>query len=357
MAIFQKGKNWYIDYYHKGRRRRKKIGTSKKLAETVLNDVQVKIVKKEFLGIVEEKKILFEDFMETYKEYSKANKALNSYNRDLISLNSLKPVFGQSYLFEIASQMIEEYKARRLKDKVKPATINREVSCLRHIFNKAIEWDVVNRNPAKGVKLLKEPPGRIRYLDVEEIERLLKAIDSIPRGAGKYLKPIVIIAINTGLRKQEILKLKWKNIDFNERKITVHRTKTNDIRVMPMNESIYQELKKVPQHSESDYVFCNKQGIPYGNVRKSFESALSIAKIKDFRFHDLRHTFASHLVMNGSDIRTVQQLMGHKEIKMTMRYSHLSKAHLQDAVGKLDILWTLFGHQRDSSHLSAAVTH
>ncbi len=187
------------------------------------------------------------------------------------------------------------------------------------------------------MKLLKEPPGRIRYLDMEEIERLLKATDSLPRGAGRYLR--------------------WKNINFNERKIRVHCTKTNDIRTMPMNETIYQELKKVPQHIESDYVFCNNKGVPYGNVRKSFESALSLAKVKDFRFHHLRHTFASHLVMNGSDIRTVHQLMGHKEIKMTMRYSHLSKAHLQDAVGKLDILWTLFGHQNDSGQLAASISH
>jgi len=357
MAIYQKGKNWYIDYYFKGRRKRKKVGPSKKLAETVLGDVQVKIAKREYLGILEEKKILFEDFIETYKEYSKANKARNSYERDLTSLNSLKPVFGSLFLFEITPQAVEEYKAKRLQEGVTPATINREVSCLKHIFNKAIEWGVVSKNPVKGVRLLKEPPGRIRYLEVDEVERLLTAIDSIPKGAGRYLKPIVIIALNTGLRKQEILKLKWKNINFNERKITVERTKTNDIRTIPMNETIYQELRKMPRHIESEYVFCNKQGVPYGNVRKSFESALEAAKIKDFRFHDLRHTFASHLVMNGSDIRTVQQLMGHKEIKMTMRYSHLSKAHLQDAVGKLDNLWTLFGHQRDLSNSETLVSH
>jgi site-specific recombinase XerD len=360
MAIYQKGKHWYIDYYHKGHRRRKKVGTSKKLAETVLSDVQVKIVKEEYLGILEEKKVLFKEFSEIYKEYSKTNKARNSYARDLTSLNSLQPIFESRYLFEVIPQMVEEYKTKRLNDGVTPATINRGVSCLRHMFNKAVEWGFVRKNPVKWVKLLKEPPGRIRYLEVEEIERLLNAIDLIPRGAGKYLRPIVIIALNTGLRKQEILKMKWKNIDFNERKITVNCTKTNEIRILPMNESVYQELKKVPQHIDSEYVFCNKKGVPYGNVRKSFESALELAKVKDFRFHDLRHmrhTFASHLVMNGCDIRTVQQLMGHKEIKMTMIYSHLSKAHLQDAVGKLDNLWTLFGHQKTLCNLASPVSY
>lgn len=356
MAIYQKGKNWYIDYYFKGRRKRKKIGTSKKLAETVLGDVRSKIAKGEYLGVFEEKKITFEDYAEIYLDFSKSNKSRNSYKRDQTSINRLKPFFSTNYLFEILPQMIEEYKMKRLKEEVTPATINREVSCLRHMFNKAVEWAFVIRNPVRGVKLLKEPPGRIRYLEVKEIEALLTALDSIPRKAGRYLKPIVVIALNTGLRKQEILKMKWKNVNFHDRKITIDRTKTNDIRTIPMNETIYQALKKVPRHIDSEYVFCNKHGIPYGNVRKSFESALTIAKIEDFRFHDLRHTFASHLVMNGCDIRTVQQLLGHKEIRMTMRYSHLSKAHLQDAVEKLGNSWTLFGHQETLKISSAVVS-
>jgi len=103
----------------------------------------------------------------------------------------------------------------------------------------------------------------------------------------------------------------------------------NEIRAVPINDALYRELERVNKHKESAYVFCDKTGAPYGNVRKSFESAVKNARITDFTFHDLRHTFASHLVMKGCDLRTVQQLMGHKDIKMTMRYAHLSKAHLQ----------------------------
>lgn len=347
MGIYKKGNNWYVDYYLKGRRKRKKIGPSKKLAEQVLKDIQVKVAKGEYLGVFEEEKILFSDFAQRYLAFSRTNKAFSSYKRDLVSSNSFLPVFGEKYLFEIIPHMIEEYKTKRLQEGVTPATINRELSCLRHLFNKAIEWDYLTRNPLQGVKLLKEPPGRIRYLRTEEIERLLNTIDSFSNDIKSYLKPIVLIALNTGLRKGEILKLKWKDVDLIKKKITVNITKTNEIRDVPLNESLCQELSKMTQNQESEYLFCNKRAEPFENVRNSFDRALKIAGIDDFRFHDLRHTFASYLVMSGCDIRTVQQLMGHKDIKMTMRYSHLSRSHLQEAVERLDSLWTLYGHQRD----------
>jgi site-specific recombinase XerD len=347
MGIFKKGNNWYVDYYLKGRRKRKKVGPSKKLAEQILKDIQVKTARGEYLGVFEEKKILFSDFFPRYLDFSRTNKAYSSFKRDIVSSNSFLPEFGDKYLFEIIPQMIEEYKTNRLRQGVTPATVNRELSCLRHLFNLAIEWGYLMKNPMQNVKLLKEPPGRTRYLRTEEIERLLNIIDSFPKDIRSYLRPIVLIALNTGLRKREILQLRWKDIYFEKRKITVSVTKTNEIRIVPMNETIYRELKEMSRNTDSDYLFCNKKGEPFGNVRKSFDRALKLAGIKDFRFHDLRHTFASHLVMNGCDIRTVQRLMGHKDIKMTMRYSHLSRSHLQDAVNKLDMSWTLYGHQRD----------
>ncbi len=348
MAVYKKGNSWYIDYYLKGERKRQKIGPSKKLALQVLEDVHVKIAKGEYLGVYEEKKIPFQEYAKEYLEYSKANKAVTSYKRDITSLTSLTAAFGTYYLFEIEPFMVEKYKAGRLQDGVEPASVNREIACLRHMCNKAVEWGYGKKNPVTGVKLLKEPPGRIRFLETSEIDNLLKAIDDLKRGCGRYLRPVVVLALNTGLRKNEILQLKWKDIDLKEKKITVKRTKNNEIRTVPINDTLYQELVKVVRHSEGEYIFCDKSGIPYGNVRKSFESALEVAKIEDLHFHDLRHTFASHLVMKGCDLRTVQQLMGHKDIKMTMRYSHLSKAHLQEAVSKLDSLWIPYGHHMDT---------
>jgi integrase len=338
MGIFQKGKNWYIDYYVKGRRKRKKIGPSKKLATQVLNDVQLKIAKGEYLGIFDEKKIPFEEYAKQYLDFSKANKAWSTYNRrDRFSIDNLLSFFKGKYLFEITAEMIEKYKARRL-EKVTPASVNRELACLKHMYTKAVEWGYVKSNPAKGIKRLKEPPGRLRYLKVEEVGELLRVCSD-------HIRPIVVTALNTGMRKSEILNLRWREADLKNRKITVINAKNNESRIIPINQTLYHELSVLSQSPKGEYVFSERNGRPFKDIKKGFYSALKKAGIKDFRFHDLRHTFGSHLVMQGVDLRTVQQVMGHKDIKMTMRYSHLSPEYVQKAVEKLDKLWTLFGHQ------------
>lgn len=349
MGIYKKGKNWYIDYYIKRRRKRKMVGPSKKLAEQVLNDVHTKIVREEYLGVYEEKKVYFDEHAQQYMAYCKANKASTTRRRDQFSIKKLTSAFKRRYLFEITPHMIEKYKAARLQ-KVAPATINRELACLKHMYTKAFEWGYVKTNPAKVVKLLKEPPGRLRYLKPDEVETLLKTC------AG-HIRPIVVTALNTGMRKSEILRLRWPEVDLKNRKIMVVNAKNNEVRVIPINQTLYQELSVLPRKPEGEYVFSNQQGRPIGDIKKGFSSALKRAGIADFHFHDLRHTFGSQMVMQGVDIRTVQQLMGHKEIKMTMRYSHLSPEHVQEAIERLDNLWTLYGHQAKTAKDSVCVTY
>jgi len=350
MGIFKKGKDWYIDYYVKGRRKRKKIGHSKKLALQVLNDVRLKIVKGEYLGIYEEKKITFKDYAKQYLDFSKANKALSTYKRhDRVNIAHLKSFFKEKHLFEITAQMIEKYKAMRL-EKVAPATVNRELASLKHMFTKAIEWGLVKTNPAKGVKRLKEPPGRLRYLKTEEIKKLLDA-------CADHVRSIVIAALNTGMRKSEILNLCWREVDLKNRKITVINAKNNETRVIPINKTLYEELLTLSQKLKGEYVFSNRNGDPFGDIKKGFSAALERAGIEDFRFHDLRHTFGSHLVMQGVNIKTVQQILGHKDIKMTMRYSHLSPEYVHKAMEKLDTAWTLYGHQDKNKEKSNSVSN
>jgi integrase len=349
MGVFKKGDNWYIDYYVKGQRKRKRIGRSKKLALQVLQDVQLKIAKNEYLGIHAEKKVLLKEYVKQYLAFSEANKTKSSYTRDTISTAHLVSFFKGKYLFEINSQMIEKYKIFRL-EKVGPASINRELACLKHMYTKAIEWGYIKENPAKNVKLLKEPPGRLRYLSPEEVERLLD-------NCMDHLRPIVLTAVNTGMRKREVLNLKWADVDLNNRKITVVNTKNNESRVIPINKTLYNDFLKLVKKVKSEYVFTDIDGKPYGDIKKSFASAVKNAKIENFRFHDLRHTFGSHLVMQGVGLRTVQQILGHKEIKMTMRYSHLSPEYVQKAVEKLDALWTLYGHQGKEREEEDIVTH
>ena len=338
MGIFLKGKNWYIDYYLEGRRKRKKIGTSKKDAALVLKDIHVKKARKEYLGIYEEKKILFDEYAKQYLDYSKANKSSATYERsERFSVKRLTSAFTGRYLYDITPVMIEKYKAARLKS-ITPASVNRELACLKYMYTKAMEWGYVKANPAKKVKLLKEPSGRLRYLQPDEVDALLKACAS-------HIRPIVVTALNTGMRKSEILNLQWREVDLGNRKITVTKTKNNEMRVIPINKTLYQELSSISIDPENEYVFPGMNGLPVGDIKTGFNSALKRAEIVDFRFHDLRHTFGSQMVMQGVHIRTLQQLMGHKTIKMTMRYSHLSPEHVQEAMSRLDNVWTLYGHQ------------
>ena len=175
----------------------------------------------------------------------------------------------------------------------------------------------------RGVRFLKEDNRRLRHLTSEEIEKLIE-------NCTEYLKPIVITAIHTGMRKGEILKLKWKNIDFEQQLISVTETKSGRPREIPMNNFLTETLKSVKFMGE--YVFCRSDGTRFQNIRKSFETAVEKANLKDCTFHTLRHTFASLLVMGGVDLTTVKELMGHKSIEMTLRYAHLAPDHKRFAV-------------------------
>lgn len=254
-------------------------------------------------------------------------------------------MFSGKHLSEITPQLIEHYKSARIKE-VSPATVNRELTCLKSMFNKAIAWNEFNDNPVRKVKMLKENNIRLRYLEKEEIKRLLDA-------CAPHLKPIVTVALYTGMRRGEIFGLKWQNIDFKNDVIYLLDTKNGERREVLFSETVKKALIAVPKHPESPYVFCYKNGKPYTSVKKSFHTALKKCGIISFRFHDLRHTYCSQLAMNGVDLKTIQELIGHKTIEMTMRYSHLSPSHKRRAINLLDRqTGTVMAPQADTGNTS-----
>jgi len=284
------------------------------------------VAENKFLDKKKEEKLKFEDFAQEFIEYyCKLNK--KSWERDAQSIRHLRAVFAGKYLYVITPLEIEKYKEKRIH-LVKPATINRELSCLKTLFNKAIEWGKLELNPMKKVKLWKENNQRVRYLEKEEIKRLLE-------NCPEYLKPIVLVALNTGMRQGEILNLQWPDIDFHQELIYINDSKSGEARKIPMNSTTLAALGQRKKGRGSSYVFSNKEGEPFRKVYKGFKAALRRAEISNFTFHDLRHTFASHLVMNGTDLKTVQELLGHKTFKMTLRYTHLSSDHKRNAVDNL----------------------
>ncbi|HXW68163.1 MAG TPA: site-specific integrase, partial [Dissulfurispiraceae bacterium] len=163
----------------------------------------------------------------------------------------------------------------------------------------------------------------LRYLSLEESRALVEACDP-------HLKPIVVTALNTGMRRGEIFRLKWEQVDLKHGFILLKsdETKNGERREIPINATLRTTLQGLTRRLDVPYVFFDPAtGKPYGEVKRSFKSALRRAKIQDFHFHDLRHTFASHLVMAGVDLTTVKELLGHKNITTTLRYAHLAPEH------------------------------
>jgi len=332
-GVYSKGENFYIDYYAHGRRKREMIGPSQKVAEVVLKKRKVEIAEGKFLDIKREARIKFNDFADQYLEaHSKQNR---SYYTDCKNMNVLKRFFGGKDMQDITALDVQRFKIQRASE-VSVATTNRALALIKSMFNRAVEWKKLTENPCTTVKLFKENNQRLRYLEQEDMKKLLD-------NSKGYLHAIVITALFTGMRKSEILGLKWKDCDFNRGLIRLTRTKNNETRTLPMSDKVKSALIAVQKHLESAYIFCKKNGKPFGNVRKSFDKLLKVCKIDGFRFHDLRHTYASQLVMNGVDLNTVRELLGHKSLQMTLRYAHLSPDHKRRAVDilsrRMDTIW------------------
>lgn len=319
-----KGETWYIDYFINGVRKREAVGTNKKLAEEVLAKRRIQIKEHQFLDIKKDYKTRIDEIADDFLKYSKNNK--KSYERDQISVNHLLKYLGTKRLSEITPNLIEQYRDYRLNEgNVKHSTVNREIACLKCIFNWAIKNQKATVNPMKQVRLFKEDNTRTRYLSKEEIEKLVEA-------STDRIKPIVIAALTTGMRRSELLNLKWYNVNREQNIILVKRTKSSKTREIPICSLLERTLKKCAEHSDGVYVFCNESRKPYKSITSLFQNIVKKSGIKDFHFHDLRHTAASYLVMLGIDLVTVKEILGHKTLNMTLRYSHLSPVHKREAI-------------------------
>jgi integrase len=206
------------------------------------------------------------------------------------------------------------------------STVNRYLAVLRAAYSLAVRSGKADKNPVKQVKMLKEENERCRCLTAEEEERLLKVMP-------EEWQPLFIIALNTGLRKSELLDLLWADVDFQRRLIQVRKSKSKKKRFVPMRPVVFDLLKSLPRMINNEYVFYGHlKGQRLKDVPKEWEIWLAEAGVKDFRWHDLRHTFASRLVSSGVPLYAVQVLLGHSSIKVTERYSHLEPDYLGQAI-------------------------
>ena len=334
-GIFLRGTIWWMSFTHDGQPYRKSTGTSDK--ETALKIYTVLNAKislgqwhPEMMETEQKKKYTFRELTEKYLNW--CNGRQRSYEVKRYVINILLKTYADYMLNDFGNQEIEQLQTDYLSKDYKPAYINKIVAILKHMFSKAYDWEMITEDTLRKIRKAKSVKGenkRLRYLSLDECQTLIDACDP-------HLKPIVITALNTGMRKGEILNLKWDNVDLRHGFILLDKTKNGERREIPINNTLKAVFQAITRRLDISHVFYdNATGKPYGDVKRSFNTACRRAGIKDFHFHDLRHTFASHLVMAGVDITTVKELLGHKTLTMTLRYTHLAPSHKVEAVKKL----------------------
>jgi integrase len=333
MGVFRRNGRWYIDFYIGNRRVREKVGTSKGEAKRALAIRQAQILQDRFGFRPRLSVPLFRDFSERYKEYARTNK--RGFRNEHYRIDQLVAIFGSRRLSELTTWDAEGFKTKMSKT-LKPASVNRLVGNMKHMLTMAVKWNLLSRNPFTGVKLLHVPDAPERILAWDEEIKLLDVCDRVNF---PLLRPLLILALNTGMRKGEILALQWIRVDLTRRIILVQNGKTDlSERRIPMNQMVFAVLTNLWSKRRGDFVFPSdrKREKNLQDFKKSYKKLILLAKIPPIRFHDLRHTFATRLLRSGVDLITVQKLLGHAKITTTARYTHALADAKIEAVTRLE---------------------
>jgi len=248
--------------------------------------------------------------------------------RDQMTTKLLLSFFGGYKISQIKTRLISEYRSVRSK-KVKPATLYQELALMRRMFNVAIkEWKWLRDNPVSRLSFsVGNGTARDKWLTLEAEERLLKYATN-----PAWLRNLLFVALHTGMRRGEILNLNWQDIDLKRSMITVVRSKNGEKRAIPMSNTLCSVISGIKLRNISGWLFP----ISESSLRQAFDKTVIKAGIEGFRFHDLRHSFATRLVQNGVDLYKVKELLGHKTISVTMRYAHHCPDSLRSSVAVLD---------------------
>ena len=338
----EKGKEsliWWMSFTVNGRHYRRSTETNnEKLARKILAKVQTQIVEGKWFDIDQYKQKTLQEMTERYEKEYMVHRKYHSLKREKSIVKHLHTYFGESCTLEEIEHSIGGYEQFRKSKGMSPATIVKELGLLRTMFNiarKQWRWKVAN--PVSDIKLPKVRNERVRYLSENEYKSLFDVLETIEN---KWLKFFVILAIETGLRLTNLCDLKWSEVNLFSRTITLNAEamKNDDYLGVPLTDRACQVLRELRKTlCLSGYVF-HDNGIKLYDIKvqRAFKKALEKAKIDNFHFHDLRHTFASYLRQNGVDLHTISKLLGHKDLKMTKRYAHLNVDSLRDAISKLN---------------------
>jgi integrase len=312
MALYLRGRTWYADFYANGKRVQESTGTRNQREASKYLALRVSEVQR---GVyVKPVHVPLQELWERYFAYAQAHK--RSWKRDQQMYENLSGFFGPVQLDAITPLRVEEFQQHRVRQ-VCPSTVNRELALLKHMFNLAERWSLrQGPNPVKMVKFLAEDNLKFQTLS-EDAEKALLAC------CPPYLQDLIVLALNTGLRSGDIFKLLWEEVDLEQRRLNVMVQKNQKPLSIPMNDASHAVLTAWHSMKKGPYVFYNQMtGDRFRDLKTGFKQACKQAQVKGVTWHTLRHTFASRLLRNGTDIVTVKELLGHSTVVVTMRYAH-----------------------------------
>lgn len=349
MPVRKIGDNWYFDLRVNGVRFREVIpnARTRKQAEQAEMKFRQELYEARFNTQLTEAPLLSDFIDQHFLPWSRANK--RSWYADGWRAKSLKTFFEGKRLDEINPQLIERFKNIEREKTSKrgnpqsPSSVNRKLELLSRILSMAVDYGMIHSNPCQRVRKFQLDNRRERYLSVDEESRLMGVLF----GRKAYLKPIIILALNTGMRRGEILNLEWWQIDFSTNRLIVTKTKSGKPRHIPMNQVVRETLIELKETTGTEYVFESRRnpGHPIQDPKKSFNGALKDAGIENFRFHDLRHTAGTRLAEAGADAFTIKDILGHASIQTSAIYVHATDEGKRRAISALGRYVENFGQK------------
>jgi integrase len=291
----------------------------------------------------EAKKHTLSNLIDRYRREVLPHKRLSTIPDQVRQLHWWQTHLGHYLLADVTPALIVEHRNILTQSRAN-GTVNRYLAVLSHAFTMAVrEWQWCEDNPVRKVSKPKEPRGRIRFISEDERERLL---ESCKGSRNAYLYTIVVLALSTGARRGELLSLHWRDVDLKRGMLTFRETKNGKTRSVPLTGYALDVLTKHAKVRRLDttLVFPNERGTKPASIREAWEHAVKRADIYNFRFHDLRHSYASYLAMNGASLLEIAELLGHKTLSMVKRYAHLCESHTRGVVQRMS--QAIFGECR-----------
>ena len=364
-------KSYYCEY---GRGKRWCLGRADSMPIGVARDQAKKIISNYHIGIdpMEEKRkqakaISLKEFLDLYFEpWARVHQKAHVQN--IKRIRTVFKMFLKKKLTDLSAIDLERWRAERIGLGNKTSTINRDIASIKAVFNRAVDFEVLEKSPIAKVKKAHEDSSpRVRYLSDFERSSLLRALSEREERRCQerdnanqwrkernyplypdfrklhftdYLVPMVIVSLHTGMRRGEVFTLEWDCVDFDAETITIvaEAAKSKKTRHVPINRTCLKALKRWRSqcNKRQKLVFASATGTRFDNVKKSWKALLVSAEITRFRWHDMRHDFASRLAMAGADLNAIRELLGHCDYEMTLRYAHLAPKHKHNAVKLLD---------------------